>query len=495
MTDHRTSVGGLSHFLPLLVTAVAAAPCCFALSRVASGWGLVAVVIAPAVAMRLIQGKFVVNPIYVLGAMWLLGVSLPSIATDLYSPVHMYGIPPEWREKAALWMYRGWAAFSLVYWAFAPIPSVVSGAETQTFRMPVVMVSRFRTVVAALALAATIGFLLVTRGHSYTFEHAILDTSTLQQVLIEMRALAPLYVYLYFSAKADGHLRRNERIVLIAVLASQFFFFTATGTKAVPLELLGAWALGAASRGPRMKPAKQVLLGAVALFAIYFVFYFNLAYRTEMAYRPSSGGSLGEVVSSQFTAVSEAATDVVTFRRLDFDGISTFGMDSILLRFANVLPFGNVLAQTQGRPPFEGAFDSLVAPVFAVLPRDLLDSKVHFFGSGDFAQLLGWEYGGYSITTVGSFYWAWGYAGIIGGMMGLGALLALLVRLGRQSGPWGLIFQAMTVRLVLMMMDIGIEFQPLIISGLRSFLFLCAAYFVVRVVTPRSSAYIRPAMG
>jgi hypothetical protein len=112
------------------------------------------------------------------------------------------------------------------------------------------------------------------------------------------------------------------------------------------------------------------------------------------------------------------------------------------------------------------------------LPRDFIGDKVVFMNSGAFAQLQGWSFGGLSLTTVGSIFWSWGFQGIVFGMMFLGALLSRLHAVGMKDGPLGLIGRCLMMRMVLSMMDVGSDFQPIVVGVERMFFILLALLLI-----------------
>jgi hypothetical protein len=453
----------------LKLTLLAAAPAVFDLSRELAGVGVAALVLLPMIAISVARRQLlVVDPIIVLGLMWISAVSLPVLLPGLYENSPWY-VTPQSADLAAIWMYRAWAGMTVAYWAARVFFRV-------RHRLPapreLALEDRMRVLVGVVGFTASATFTIMTGGQSYTHLDLGRSTSTAQQIVHELQQFAAAYVFLYFYARGKSRLVPHEGCLLLALLSGQVLLFTASATKLAALQLLAAWLLGYAAGKKRSNLARELGIGVVLLVVTYFVFDLVTAYRIEIkSHGANPNAPFADAISLQLDAIQAAVADVIEGKELG-DENDPYDARSMLDRLAHVKSFGMLLDYVNGYSPYENAYASLIAPIYSLLPRDLISEKVQFFGSGDFARMNGWEFGGLSLSTPGSLFWAWGFEGIVPGMMTLGLILGLLSRGAEKDGPFGLIWRVLAVRMILDLLDLGIEFQPFLISLNRSFLFL-----------------------
>jgi hypothetical protein len=142
--------------------------------------------------------------------------------------------------------------------------------------------------------------------------------------------------------------------------------------------------------------------------------------------------------------------------------------EDIFNRLALIASFSSVLQVTNGIPPYENAVDSFLIPIYTITPRSFFPDKVQFFGSAELAsQYFGWKFGGISVSLLGSFYWAWGYIGILLGMMSMGAVLAYIFGNAKNNNKNNILFQALFVPITLLLMDTGKTFQEIYFELIR----------------------------
>jgi hypothetical protein len=337
-----------------------------------------------------------------------------------------------------------------------------------------------RVLAGIVGLIGSSLFIVMTGGQSYTHLEGFATASSLAMVVGELKIFALIYIFLHFHARGRGRLLTGESHLLLAILGVQILIFGASSSKTGALEIGAAWALGNAS-GAARNLLRELAIGAAALGFVYCTFYVVTVYREEIRMRAiAPGAPIGEVVSQQLDAVSVAIEGLIQGRPIGY-GDDRYDSGNMLDRLAHVGAFGMVLDHTAGYPPYENAWTSLAAPILAFIPRDLVGEKTAFMNSGAFAaQFLGWEFGGLAISLPGSFFWAWGYEGIVFGMMGIGVLLAALYRGLANDGPTGLIAKASMLRLVVAMLDVGGEFQPLMIGLTRTLAFLMVIWIIAR---------------
>jgi hypothetical protein len=87
--------------------------------------------------------------------------------------------------------------------------------------------------------------------------------------------------------------------------------------------------------------------------------------------------------------------------------------------------------------------------------------------SGDFALMVGWTFGGISLSTPGSLFWAWGYGGIVAGMGGLGAFTAQSWARSIDVTSDSMIWRTVMIMTVINLLDVGTTFQMIVVPTTR----------------------------
>jgi hypothetical protein len=337
---------------------------------------------------------------------------------------------------------------------------------------------RLRLFIGGLGLLACIAFVLTTGGESYSHLEDFSSISTFDQIIHEIQQLSKVYIFLYFFARGRGRLLRADHYILIAIVAIYVVIFAASSSKAVAIELLAMWVLGNAAGAVRGNLIREMTIGAGALASTYLIFYFVTAYRLELVQLVSTPAkSYSEALSTQLSAFEAALTKVMSGQPVG-STYNPYEIGSIFDRLGLVTAFAQLLEMTGSSSPYEHAAVSFMAPIYAVLPRASFSEKVQYLDPGRFAQMLGWQFGGFSVTLPGSLFWAWGFEGIVPSMMALGAFLALASHRGRGDGPGAMIWRVPSTLAVLDLLDVGTSFQPIIISMVRGLIFVC----ILRVV-------------
>lgn len=464
----------------LVLTLLTSSPAVFELSMGEAAIGLGALTTVPMLISMLRQGRLISSePIFVIGLLYFVALTLPYISQlfdlGLYHD-SAWHLRTTWSfDLAGLWLYRGWAACCISYWILRNFVLVRADFRHQS---QLLLEDRIRVTVGAIGLVAAVLFLVLTGGQAYSHVEGLSIISTLSQIVSDLRVFATIYVFLYFHARGRGRLVKNEQYLMVAVLSALALVFGATSTKFIPMEIGAAWFLGNTTGAARRSLLRELLIASTALILVYCFFYLVTAYRTEIALQPvNPSATFSETVGMQMDAFSRAFSGLIEGRKISSEGASDTA--AMLDRLAHVMSLALVFETTHGVPPYEHFWETLLAPVLAFVPRDLVGDKVIFMSSGTFAQLQGWTFGGLSLTTAGSIFWAWGYGGIVLGMMLLGALLSGLYLAGLKDGPAGLIARCLMLRMVLSMLDVGVEFQPIVVGIARMFLMLLALLLVV----------------
>jgi hypothetical protein len=462
------------------VTLLVAAPAVFDVGPEVAAFGLIALVLAPMVNIWLRTKQFIIaDPLVIVGMVWIIAAALPVLLPSLYSDLIWTKFSNEMRETAVLWMYRGWAACSVTYWVVRSNGQVRQCRQAS--RLDLAREDRLRWLVGLSGLLGAVGTTILTNGQGYTFIETADAASSFGMLFHELKQFAVIYIFLYFHARGRGRLMRWEPRLLLAVLVAELAIVVAAGSKGVVFELMAASFIGNAAGSSRAGFMKELAVVAAALVAAYFAFNVITHFRNEMLRRDlTTNQSYMAALSVQINVMETAIVNVLSGRPVPGQE-QEYGSGNILDRFGYLSAFGMLLEQTGGQSPYENALPSLAAPIVAFIPRDLVSEKVHFFNSGDFGKMLGWGFGGFSVTMPGSFFWAWGYEGILAGMSMFGACLALLANGSNADGVTGLVFRAVMFRQVMMMLDVGQEFQPIMIGMVRTTMFLLALVLVSRL--------------
>ncbi|WP_294540100.1 hypothetical protein [uncultured Rhodoblastus sp.] len=418
------------------------------------------------------------DPCVIIGIMWVFAVTIPILAPYYYKDRLWYTLSPWALDAAALWAYRGWAAFSVSYYMNltffprAPVRMVPTEVDVSAGH-------RLRQLVGVVGLVGGAATLVMTRGQAYSHLEGFSDANTVSMIVLQLRQFLLSYIFLYFHAKARDGSVSDSKVLIWATFGMLIALAIASSSKGAVVQICVAWIFGSASGAAKGNLWREGAIGATAILLIYFVFLFVTAYRQELTLvHADANAAYSQVVASQFDALSAAYADILEGRVGSAE--NTYDSNSVLDRLGLVTAFATVLSVTNGVSPYEHAVASFFAPVLAVLPRDLLSAKVHFFDPADLAQLLGWSFGGFSPTVLGSFFWAWGFEGIVLGMAGLGSLLAFMVRRAEGTGTRSVIWQMLTFRMLLSLIEVGGVFQATIIVEVRTWLFILPLLIVAR---------------
>lgn len=439
---------------------------------------LVATLAIYGAAMR--REILIADPIVILGLAYVLAASLPFLLSGLYIDQSWTLFGGEFADVAAAWMYRGYAAMVLAYFFMTFVLSRHARAATVPDHPAVT--SRFVTIIGYLGITGSLLMLLMFGGPLETFQETAFtaQASTFRQIADSLNFIGFAYVYLYRLLKARGITTVQHRYLLIAIVGIQVIFIVGAGSKATVISLLIMLLLPTGherSAAERQSPWRQTAILAGAVTGVYFTFHVITAYREIMrtaVVLTSAGGFERFLVQAEsFALALQMSVGLAPA------GEAVVQTGNIFDRFAYVGSFGRVLLHTGGVPPYEAAFESFLLPLYAFLPRDLLDKPI-FFGSDDLARLEGWEFGGISVTLPGSLYWAWGYTGIIAGMALIGVLLGWVVSKAHASSRANIHVHLLKALFIVILMDVGFAFQPLIVNFIRYAALAWGIYFFAR---------------
>jgi hypothetical protein len=460
------------------LTFVFSLPALFPLSAESAAWGL-ALLWAVPTAYGVWNSRSLVpqDPMYLVGAMYVLGFALPVLAPQLYLDVIWTSLPEVYLDSAVLWSYRGTAAMCIAYSLYR-----LYGTQKRVTLFTQREFSSgdriFCRLIAVLGLIGGALSLLLSGGRVYVFTEsggaAAATSATVMQIVQYLHLLSFAYIYLFrcqytFVRHTIGSI---ERTLLALILGLHLMFIVGAGGKGIVLSLVILTLLPVVNRKARFGMLRQLIASAVVVATVFGTFQVITNYREIVRTSPwvTDAGILG-VLEFQIVSFAEAVTASIDKAIGDH---ATVPFGEILDRFGYLASFARVLYFSDQTPPFEHALESFFVPFYAIVPRFLIDKPI-FFGSGHLAALEGWEFGGISVTLIGSFYWAWGYGGIIAGMGVVGLVLAWVDR-KRRSAVRGWAQSAVLYAIVvLLLLDAGLIFQAIVIDIIRFALALWAA--------------------
>jgi hypothetical protein len=426
------------------------------------------------------------EPIVLLGGAWFLALPLPLLLPDLYSDRLFYELSQDVLDAAALWMLRGFAAAQIWYWLVrvctrAPSTAVIERGDIE---------GRYRIFIGMCATIGAVADFVYLRGSIYQFiPQGYVPDDSFRQILLVLANWKYSYVALYVATPRRER-KTKENVIAVVLLATQAFYIMGSGSKYTAAGLIGAAVLGAAWRtGDARRPSRALELGRLALagLAVISAFYFTAAYRGAFVRSaiPPQNATLGDRLAFQSEVAVKAIEDLLSGQPLGFGFYEEYSGWHALDRLAAYTAFALVLEMTNEEPPRENFWESIAAPIWAFIPRALVSEKVAFVDSGRFAKMYGWDYGGLSLTYVGSFYWAWGYTGIVVGMSMMGAGLAWIVSMVGGGRKYRLVWFTVLAEVFVAVLDVGVIFQDVVIGATRRAVASFVAYAAVSAIYAR----------
>lgn len=455
----------------LMVTSLVAAFSLLDLSQWEASVALIAVAAAPVlctvVALRRVP---IWDPLLFLGAIYVVGGALPALFPGSYQDPFWAQLSPGYLEAGTLWTCRAYACFVLGYLI---VTFSLGNKGSESASDPLGFDSRALFLcqcIGWIGLGGAIAWFVVNQGVIYAFVPTAVPTDfpSYKQTLYNFKQLGYIYVFLYVLLRYTGQNGGIYRWLLYGVLLIQVLVFVGSGSKGVLFSIILSGLLALAFSEEKPLGARTMGFGLVSIVALFLTFSIVNEYREIVRVTQIPQRSLGAQVSFQMGAFGNAINKVITGEQSAqaADASSDSTSDEILNRFSIVSSVGFIMQLTNGRPPYENAWHSLMTPVYAVAPRDFFPEKPEFFNSADFAQRLGWEFGGFSVGLIGSFYWAWGYViGICIGMAAVGGLLAWINMAAQRTRD--IIFKVLLISFILALSDTGIGFQDHIVQLTR----------------------------
>ena len=423
--------------------------------------------------------RMLLPPVAFIILAYILAFPIPYLLSDIY-PDLLSGVTVNAQAYAMLWAVRGFGAFALGYVLVEQLDRGINRRKWQNESFCRIRIRYTVYVLTSIGWIAILSWIatVLTFGFSLAFIEgegniaADSGTGTLVQVLTLLSSLRyPFFLgflALHYWNKRD----RQLHFIIAALLVISVIDIITIGSKGEVIRLVVV-ALLVLAVVPARVNFKSFCAGALAIIAVYGSFAVIYEYRSIMRSELSAGKDV-----FSFTTQSEAFLDALS-NSLPFSETladrkkavdeQTVRTQDVVSRFGSgMFSLANLLEFTGRLPPYEHAWKSFLVPAYSIIPRSLLPDKPEFFNSGRNAkEYYGWSFGGIDVTLPGSFYYAWGYAGIIFGMAFLGGLLAFIavhVRLWSIYSPHWLI---LLMALMLPMLDVGVTFHAMTTNLIR----------------------------
>ena len=476
-TRFRISLGdGFLYFLLLALNAVSV----ITLSAVQSAVLFLLVGLTLGVLAR--SARHLLSPVHLIIAAYLLGFPLLVLVPD-FSSYLMSGLSRESLNFGMLWATRGFGAFAVGY---ATVTVLKRGSNLNALQVRDQSLGRARHnffIFECLGLLGLIGWVasVATLGTSFVFIERIVDHNSGSGTVLQIVTLLASFRLVYFF----GLLLFNKAITMSLsskILAASIFLTYLTdvaviGSKGTIVRFVAVVVLAIAISARRFS-VKIWFSIALGLIAVFLSFAVITEYRVIMRSALSAGHNVSDF-DVQIGAFQSAFVNSVS----SDENLPSETLDSAISRFGSGIgSFSNLLDHTGRHSPFENSWANFLIPIYSIAPRALFPEKALFFGSGTNAsRYYGWKYGGISVTLLGSFYYAWGYFGILMGMFFMGGLLAYIIKrvtVPPLGHPYG---KVLLVTLILPLLDVGVEFQAVTMSFVRTGLVLLGIHWFLRM--------------
>lgn len=414
-----------------------------------------------------------IPPVAFVVVAYVLAFPLPALLPDLY-PNLWTRVPPDALEHGMLWAVRGFGAFALGYVLveqLAPrLKNPGSRGETLSNQRASYTIYMLTSIGWLAALAWVTSVMLF--GISLTFiegDPSGIDRGegTLAQIFTLLSSLRyPFFLgflILYYWKKTNQHLF----YLFIGLLVISVIEIIVIGSKGSIIRGLMVGLLALAFLPIKLN-LKQTIIGLLALLVVYGSFAVITEYRSIMQNELQSGRNVFDF-TVQLEAFGAALVGSLPFAESAKNRQTEVDHTDILSRFgAGMFSFANLLEMTGGQPPYEYAWETFLVPIYSIAPRALMPDKPEFFHSGRNArEYYGWTYGGISVSLPGSFYFAWGYAGILCGMGFVGGLLAYVIRQAKTMGLYSPHWLIILPILLVPILDVGVTFQAITTNFIR----------------------------
>lgn len=429
------------------------------------------------------------SPISLVSLAYFLGYPAVLLGPEFLYANIWFNVPKQAIADAAVWSSRGVAALAVGYFFSVLLLNPHPGSNEQSdakLKHAEVAHQRLRQFLLVLGLLSCTGWVLAlaSTGVRLTFGASVhvnadLDAGGLGQiwhVLTQLRI--PLFAVAYLAWKS----RLIDRILLmvLAVTVLQYVFDTIIiGSKGEIMRGVAALVIAISLSNARWNLR---LIGSLiaASCAVYFSFSFVGEYRTIIQAEERAGNpSISLAVQS--AAISSALLYTVGLAEsTDVGQTGEERMSVMLDRYAApTFSFGNLLEHTATVSPKEFFWESLLTPLYAVLPRAILPDKPIFFNSGrNASEYYNLPQAGISVSLIGSLYYSFGYIGIVIGMLMVGLVFGFLFIRAQAFTLTQPTWFALTAFATVALLDVGGTFHALATNLTRVAIIVIGAWFL-----------------
>jgi hypothetical protein len=411
------------------------------------------------------------SPITLVTGAYVLAFPFPVLFPDFYSTTWR-GLYSVAADDAMLWALRAFAALIIAYWISSD--GRVSWQERRRSALTAYSLDLIKFI-GWLSLAAWLISVLLF-GLVLTFIETQIDVAdnsgTLKQVLRHAIDLRYPFFLLFMLLLLQDVRSRQLTALLGLIIATSLVEIAVIGSKKAILNVLVAFLL-IFMIVPFHFRLKHIAVGVTSLVMVWASFVFVSEYRSIVRDAFLAGEDISSI-GVQTTSFQKAFVNSVTVRSETATEETGSEVDAVAGRFGGgMFSWANLLHFTDGRSPQEFAVESFFVPIYSLAPRVFAADKPIFFHSGRYAQeFFGWEFGGISVSLIGSLYYTWGYVGIIAGMSFLGWLLAFATHRARSITAYSTNWLVILVTLVIMMLDVGVTFHAIVTNLVRLIAFL-----------------------
>ncbi|MDR3088268.1 MAG: hypothetical protein LBU39_00410 [Desulfobulbaceae bacterium] len=414
-----------------------------------------------------------------------LGYPIVAVVPDMYDELRQ-GLNPYMIEFALLWAVRGFAAFACAYVAADAFARRFhqqrhlgwKDAEKLAYARYICHAMGIFSITAWVAKEHFFGFGLTFITGRATFDITSAESSFAQVLELLINLRNP-----FFFMLGVMHLRRLDdrfmRLLAVGIGGGILFEIVTIGSKGAIIFWLVLAALVIACTVQRLS-LKQLFIGGFMLLTVYMSFLTITEYRDIMHDRNRRGEDVFDI-SVQAESFSEAFLASLPFSEKRAQRRTTVSEQDILSRISSGLfSFGHILYFTGGHPPYEHAWEAFLIPLYSIAPRALLDKPV-FFNAGRFGLEYFHTSTAISVSTLGAFYHAWGYIGIVTGMALIGGMTAFLIRrvLSRTTALNSAVFMVTTI---MSLVNVGSSFWGVVVELCRLAVILSGLYMLYPVV-------------
>jgi len=418
------------------------------------------------------------DPIVVISLIYAIGGPVAVLFQNYYEDREIFLLLSN-ADTALIWTYRGFACFIFGYFFIKMYvrPQKKNIVEIETERDHTLIFIKSLGLIVILGL---ISYLIIFQGIASTFVESKWTNyqSSLLQTLGIMTNLRYCFFFLYFLLNRSSR-DKTLNIIFYIILFIHILFCVGGGSKQYIISLLVCFAF-AGSFTKKKTSLKQFFVAAIIFGLIYsaFIVIGNYRFISKKAYTYQHETDIISSIKSQgdlfFQAIERSIESPATFDEYEETTIT----NNIFSRLSYIAFTTKLFSITRGNPPYEHAIETILVPLFSLLPRDIFN-KPDFFHSGLFAKLLGWDFGGYSVTLIGSLYWAWGYIGILIGMFIIGIIFANIAVKSRYPLLYGVRNKILFILLSLALIEPGMTFQNIITDLIRIWCFVLVLSFLI----------------